>query len=124
MGSFEEFQADVARRCKQWQVFGYDNHCVSESDTAELALFCEDELPHHLTARSGGLPQFHVGVVGKKTLDLFSLMDEKQQFRITEIDHEIAAERSWFYPVVKHHVCLYGEHPLVCICVHVALRIV
>lgn len=124
MGSFKEFQTNNARCCKQRQVFGDDDYCVRESDTAELALLCEDELPYHLTTRSGGLPQFHVVVVGKKPLDFFGLMDEKQQFRIAEIDHEIAAERSWLYPVVKHHACLYGEHPLVCICVHVALRIV
>ena len=74
MGSFEVFQANVAWCCKQRQVFGDDDYCVRESNTAKLALFCEDELPHHLTARSGGLPQFHVGIVGKKLLDLFGLM--------------------------------------------------
>ena len=74
MGSFKEFQTNVARCCKQRQVSGNDNHGIRESDAEKLALFCEDELPHHLTARSGGLPQFHVGVVGKKPMDLFGLM--------------------------------------------------
>lgn len=35
MGSFKEFQANVARRCKQWQVLGDDDNGVRESDAID-----------------------------------------------------------------------------------------